>query len=240
MIVNGNNKENLIIFMHIPKTAGTTFHLILDEIYQGKGLKKYHVGPDVNVKVPNRFKFAAGHIYFGGVSPENPNTTLNYITLLRDPLERVISEYYFLRQYPIHNPYVGKKISDGNITLKDYVKSKDEKFKCLTHNMQTRYVVGGDRPDIIKAKNNLNKHFAVVGITELFNDSLDVMKEKLGWGKIPPYKNGFINKKRLKLEEIPRDIIDVIKMNNKIDIELYQWAKKNLEQEIKRLKNNSK
>lgn len=47
-------------------------------------------------------------------------------------------------------------------------------------------------------------------------------------GKIK-YKDQLVNKKRAKQDQISAEVIDIVKKNNELDIELYQWAKQKLE-----------
>tara|TARA_X000000368_G_C22828484_1_gene622257 strand:+ start:86 stop:811 length:726 start_codon:yes stop_codon:yes gene_type:complete len=65
-----------LIFIHIPKTGGTTFNFVLDK------LKKKN-----NMKIKQRGHFAISIKELGSVEKNN------YCTIIRDPIERSISWY---------------------------------------------------------------------------------------------------------------------------------------------------
>ena len=69
-------KEYDLIFIHIPKTGGTTFNFVLDE------LKKKE-----NIKIKQRGHFSIS------IKTLSSNEKTNYCTVIRDPIERSISWY---------------------------------------------------------------------------------------------------------------------------------------------------
>ncbi len=69
-------KEYDLIFIHIPKTGGTTFNFVLDE------LKKKE-----NIKIKQRGHFSIS------IKNLNSDEKINYCTVIRDPVERSISWY---------------------------------------------------------------------------------------------------------------------------------------------------
>lgn len=154
------------------------------------------------------------------------NRPCNYMTFLRDPIERVISEYYFLLMEPSHGPYVSKQIRTNNMTLMDYVSSKDEAFVRRTNNMQTSFISGKSNPqhaDLQLAKENLRKHFTF-GIAERFNESLFLFQKKFGWQSIQRYHPFFKNPSRPPKNQLSSEVLQKIKEKNELDILLYDEA----------------
>jgi len=91
-------KEPIYIFLHLPKTGGTTFsqHLIKnlkkDEIMSTSQLR-YNLIP-LNIK-KDKIKIILGHATYYGIHKLFPKKTPRYIVFLRDPAERFVSSYNF-------------------------------------------------------------------------------------------------------------------------------------------------
>nr|CAH7731150.1 unnamed protein product [Callosobruchus chinensis] len=124
-----------------------------------------------------------------------------YINLVRDPIERVISWYYYVRA-PWY--YVERKIAFPDIPLPDpkWLK-KDFEHCVLSGDRECRYVQGeiregigdhrrqsmffcGHHPDCLpfntegaleRAKLAVEKHYAVVGVLEDMNTTLSVLEK---------------------------------------------------------------
>ncbi|KXS41809.1 MULTISPECIES: sulfotransferase family 2 domain-containing protein [unclassified Candidatus Frackibacter] len=230
--------NKLLIFLHIPKTGGVTLRRIIDKQYS---LDEVHEGSEQGMinrlkRDEDKLKCIQGHMKFGiHTHCSKPYT---YITMLREPIERVISVYYFIRRRPQNKWYDDVK----NISLKEFV-SKDEFWQNNT-NIQTFLLAGGERPNKItdlfnlnnlsQAKKNLNKYFSVVGITEMFDESLVLMKQELGWDDIS-YTRKNVSKNRLAKGEVEKEIIEIIRERNRLDIELYEYVKINLIKRIESL-----
>src|ERR1044072_8485917 len=122
---DGNSES--VIFLHLPKTAGTTLNRLIEWEYPL--FQMYSIDPvffrwswkhlqhlsEERLKKTRVFK---GHMLFGlhEILPQ-PAT---YITGLCDPVDRVISAFYFMRNYKLHPLYW--KMRRGNWTLEDFVR----------------------------------------------------------------------------------------------------------------------
>lgn len=212
--------------MHIPKTGGTTLCHIIRKNYPPRkeswylkklfsrieGLTKEEIA-NINC-VYGHFPFGV-HDYF--LRP------FTYITLIRDPIEQAISAYYFILRNPdVHAYEEVKKMSFEEFVIH---------FPRKTSNRQTRYASGGKQPDLNQAKENLRKHFSIVGITERFDESLFVMKKEFGWLNIN-YEKHNVTFNRPTKDQLPTRVLNLIKENNQLDLELYQFANEVLEQKI--------
>jgi hypothetical protein len=95
------NKYKRLCFLHIPKTAGTSISSILSRwypenlIFQGGNKLDYNKYCKDEI---SEYRLYKGHIQFIYANPSLPSDTL-FVTLLREPLERVISLYYFWQGY---------------------------------------------------------------------------------------------------------------------------------------------
>jgi hypothetical protein len=216
--------KQLLIHLHMPKTGGTTLKKIINKNYNTSKIHDIYLDrsqlPITMGKLSNQpVDCIQGHFPFG--IHEYFNRKATYITMLREPIDRVISEYYFIRSIPWHNLH--KKVKE--MSLEEYQNSPN---KC---NLQTHFILGDkfgkelSNKDLQRAKKILMEHFSLVGITEKFDESIFLMKEILGWQDIF-YKKANVTKKRLSKNAIPPKVLQQISNNNNFDLQLYAFAKK--------------
>jgi hypothetical protein len=239
-----NEGDEAIIFLHIPKCAGTTLteEILKKKFIPSRTLIFYIHGTEVLMRQleemenseKRQIQCIAGHFAFG-IHRYLPQPA-QYITILRDPVERVLSHYCYAKREPGH--YLYKEVNNGNITLRDYVENFDN---IEMDNGQTRILAGiGYGADfgrcgedlLKKAIENLEKHFVGVGLTERFDDFLHYLHVKLGW-EIPVYDKQNVTQNRLKVNEVEEKTLDVIKKYNRLDNELYQYAVTRFEKDYK-------
>jgi Galactose-3-O-sulfotransferase len=221
-----NNAETLI-FLHIPKSAGTTLNRLIEWEYPLS--KMYSVDPVLSKwsrahlwRLPRgrlkRFRVFKGHMPFGlhTILPQ-PAT---YVTVIRDAVERVISAYYFMSNYILHPNYW--KFRKEAWTLEDFVR------RSPRENVQTKMIAGADydapctKETLLKAKENL-QYFSVIGLTERFEESLALMKLRFGW-KLASYSSFNVTRTRPKKRDLPQSTLDLIADRNRFDVELYECA----------------
>jgi hypothetical protein len=153
--------------------------------------------------------------------------------MLRDPIDRVTSLYYYQLR-PQHKYYISPGIS-----LVEYL---NEGIALSSDNGMTRFIAGKDRDDVAygkcspemleEAKENLNRHFLAIGLTERFDESIILFKRLLGWEKMPFYHLININKQKPKQRQLTDSELSCIKKYNGLDIELYNYAKRLFEEKI--------
>lgn len=217
--------------MHIPKIAGVSLLKIASKQYSlneigfcyYQDLEKIREEIKVISNNPN-IKYCCGHFLFS--IHEQITRPYTFFTMLREPVERVLSFYYFCKSNPYH-PFHKEVLK---MSLLEFITTE----KVIPHivNFQTR-ALSGEFPvtedSLDKAKENVQQHFSFLGITEMFNESLFLMKKKFGWGNVFYTKENITKRPS---EPIDNNTIDLIKEINKYDIELYEWAKKQLQQRI--------
>ncbi|TMU87703.1 sulfotransferase family protein [Bacillus sp. BHET2] len=225
-------KQPLTVFLHVPKTGGTTMNNIFRNQYStgelfdhdridGKGKLIDTISPVEKEKI----KAVSGHYFYG--FHQHFSMDYTYFTLLREPVDRVLSSYYFLRDFPGHEHI-------RSLTLEEFVKTKH-----VAHNLQTAMISGiGRTPKLDKALDHLSE-FKVVGLTEKFDDSLFLLQKAYGWKHVQ-YKKQNITKKRPLKEDVPERIIKLIEKYNTLDMKLYLYGKTRLNNEISLLSPNEK
>ena len=224
MELNFNNRE-ILAFVHIKKTAGTSLthvlrlnfflrHCDVDRIcnnrqdfFRTEDMRKLFV---INPLVMS----IAGHsiLPHSRFIEEYPNT--RYFTLLRNPVKRYISQYQ-------HNV---EKLN-SNLTFEEFLETES------SFNKQTKSIAGTENIDL--AKQTLLKRFFLVGIVEEFNGFLLLLKRKLEPRKFRPSftarnvanRNSFI---RRNIKNHHHKYQDRIIERNFLDIELYNYVRKEL------------
>jgi hypothetical protein len=171
-------------------------------------------------------------MYFG-VHESLPQPA-TYITLLRDPVDRVISHYYMIVRSPADIFY--NEVTSRKMSLKDFAESG---LVPELENGQTRFLGGAGphvpfgkcTPEILeKAKKNLRDYFSIVGLRERFDETVVLLKKTFGWMNAFYVKDR--PKKRLLKEAISRETLSVIEKYNQLDLELYAFAKERFEELI--------
>ena len=246
MSTSNNVDARTLIFLHIPKAAGITLREIIQKQY-GPQYVATISAPDEEVyqevkslvlEERQNLKVIQGHMPFGiHQLIKQPST---YITMLREPIDRIISFYYYVLQSPDNGHY--HAVTTLGLSLADYIQSG-----LLEDNGQTRRIAGlvqplrrsvGSRPKVKCtretfeiAKRNLEEHFSVVGIVEMFYESLWMIKKEFGW-KLPFFVNRNVTRSRLAVGEIPKETLELIKNHTIIDQELYEYARSLCERRI--------
>jgi len=234
------------VFLHIPKTGGTSLRRGLRWVYAGRNI--YSTPSQIRdpkaiaeeVEETSAVALVRGHIQYG--LHEHVSEEVRYFTMMRDPVKRVISLFYYIKLW-------NDDKSVSSISLAEYIESGHSSY---VRNDQAKRIAGvGERTHLSeaetleKAKVNLFQHITAFGLTERYDESLVLLRNKLAWAKSPFYIRGKTNRERPSIRNISPDIIHKIEKQNAIDIELYGYAKErfggqileiNIREEVKRFK----
>ncbi|MGB8166698.1 MAG: hypothetical protein WCF18_04355 [Chthoniobacteraceae bacterium] len=223
--------DRTVIFLHLPKAAGSTLNRVIAqqyvpaEIYKTGGKPLPIIGDELAANP--RVRLIAGHIGFGVHGFLTRPFT--YITVLRDPVERMLSHYHFARKLATHPLHA--EIANG-LSLVDAARR-------LT-NLQTRYLADESvrgtsettgQDALESARANVSRHFAVAGLAERFEETLILMGRHLGW-KIRPVANSNVTRGRPKRQAHSDDELRAIREMNTLDCELYDWVRSRFEDEV--------
>jgi len=225
------NQAEALIFLHIPKTGGSTLYKILERHFSPAetvtldtpGVARFKTSP---AEERGRYRLIQGHMYFG-VHRFIPRPS-TYITFLRHPIERVLSFYYYARSTADH--YLYPLLTTGRLDLKTLLGRELTSELC---NFQTRALAGDEWEDpqrivtrdaLERAKANLAKHFCVVGLLEEFDAGLLLLRRAFGWHW------PFYVKENVTKEKPPNASMDVetrksVEDTNSLDVELYEYAR---------------
>ena len=117
-------QKKQFMFVHIPKTAGTTFVLILGRLFKWNKTLSYYSAQGRKNQVlfsaehKNKFDLSYGHIPF--MANQGLERGIEYFTFLRDPRERLISGYKYLKGDKDHGIEKATAVADTH-SLKDFL-----------------------------------------------------------------------------------------------------------------------
>lgn len=203
----------MIVFLHIPKTAGSTFQFILENSFGLSACHTNHTKQKIfrqddfafAQKFFPRMKSLAGHNLVDPLSLGLPDPF--HITFLREPVARVFSHY----QDSILMGSNTRSIED-DLRRNEYLE-----------NLHVKLMAGGR--DLDKAKRYLER-CNFVGLTEKFDLSLHML------GVLCPYRLN-LNYKRRRVASSNNirkpltdntSIVEMIREHNRLDIALYDFA----------------
>jgi len=212
------NKEN--IFIHIPKTGGTTINCVINK-------SEWQTTPDFNYRhILYETKRSNTKDIF---NPLNYDKFRNYniFMLLRNPIDRIISEYYFIKD----RPEFMNLIKPTPKNLISYIKNKQ------TQNYMVGFLVGKrmydedlvNKEDLNLVINTIKNLDIKVGIFDYYKASLNYFSSitKIKIPKKIEVKRITLN--RPKIQDVSQEIKGLIIENNQLDFELYTSFKKEFE-----------
>lgn len=210
--------KDLLVFSHIPKTAGTSFNYLLRG-YFGSSLMavRHRGGGNATYTTENllqdssyfrNLRCVSGH----SLKPFEPLSLngyqLRWFTFLRNPVDRLISHY-------IHQFTSNQELYSVGI--------EEWMSRFNRSNLMTRHIAGHE--DFELALDILANQFSFVGITEYFEDSLNLFKENFrldGFSLAIDNTRMTVRDSALKESIYANErILDIIREKNELDIELY-------------------
>jgi hypothetical protein len=232
--------NDALYFSHIPKTAGMTFRTIVEDQFHADEICPATLNAQL-AKLPpesvRNYRLFRGHLGFINLPQLLAGKEIINVTVLREPVARVISHYEYIRRMPGDPHYSAVK----DMTLEEF--SQKLTAGKVGKNIQTYHVAKTLQFDLDQltpagtleiAKQSLDR-FAFVGLVERFQDSLFLLSYIFGWKPIINTRKENAAKSKKGLNEIPASTIEVIKENTSLDAELYTYAKEIFEQRFSQM-----
>ncbi len=238
-----SSPTSILAFVHVPKAGGRTLHSILLKQYGRDRVYSAYTNPpsqalealqSLSIEERQAYRAISGHIGPDidlGSLFARPITS---VTLLRDPVRRVLSTYFYVLRSKGHPAHAVV----SSMSLDEVIRSG---VLPLMDNGQTRMLSGVDTEDVgydqctpamlAGAIQNLETRFAFTGTVERFDESLLLLQELLGW-PTPFYLRRNVTKGRPRAESIPAETIQLIRRFNELDGELYRRASERLEKRM--------
>ena len=239
--------DEQVYFIHVPKCAGTSFISLVDEHYVIDEILPVHYDlekfrKEITDEQLSQYKFIRGHIPYDLVIPRLLGIP-RVITFLRDPVAQFIS--YFEMRQRVSDPSGGLQPALQSLTLEDFLEREDLVHDTHFHRRFTNWatwLIGGvtksgkrEIPNLKRAKERLAK-FDFVGITERFDESLELFCYTFGFAPIGSSRSLNVSPNREERANIDAKILHKIAEVNWADVELYKFGCALLENQLREMK----
>jgi len=224
-----------LIFLHIPKAAGSTFDNVIPKNYDINGVihintPQFYMNPGALLKEGSFPRAAMGHFKFNQYVYQMVKDPFIHVTILREPVARLISFYNFLLAAPRH----GRHKRAATMSFEDFVESKTN-HEChngqalrITGHLNRRYL---QRPlptdEVLQlAQEALLKRFTFFGLTERYPEFMLTCHRLMGWHNLYYAKKKVTRDtpKRISRKDLSDAAINRARELNEVDVRLYEWA----------------
>ena len=221
-------------FLHIPRSGGSSMRTLLAMNYEKKNI--HALSGDFDdltwfMKLPDKdresIELVHGHFPFGLHAGFRE---FRYFSLIRNPVDRHFSEFFYAKKYPEHEAH--ERIKNGQLTL-DWWAEIGEQHNFYFSNTLCQFLSGDfnlSKPTHATyqaACSNLEK-MQVFGLTERFTESALMIAKYMGW-KHPVYvkRNVIMGKSQL-----PESIRKRTEELQQWDMALFEFACKLFEKRM--------
>ena len=245
---------DILIHMHIPKTGGTSLNSMLqhafpsdevadtmvidDRLYNGLGVASYDLCvqrlTSYSAVDLRRIRYVTGHLCFG--VHRIFNRPAKYFTVIRNPVDRVISDFFFRIQE--NEAY----LKDGKpLSFEEYVEAQQDVF---LRDYQVRVISGSAELEAARcppgmqtpgpqvtsahleqAKRNIEEHFLTAAPLENILELALLIRKVYRWPMrrmLTEYKAR--TRQRPRMHDVSPRTLKTIEECNANDIALYHWA----------------
>ena len=225
--LNNTRDPRIVVYNRVPKTGGTSLVRIFEYLSSSNHFRVYQINisdPDLFLNPLNHKAFVEkvsstshdtnlliqGHFYHINFHKYGILSNYVYINILRDPLERLVSIYYYLRfgddYLPEEQPFIITNDSSKYMTFDECVNAHGHDCQPKSLWTQIPFFCGsfaycktpGNRQALETAKRRLTEEYLLVGVLEYFDEFVELLSRLL-----PNYLNGIESTKHLSIDNIP-------------------------------------
>ncbi len=222
----------LVAHLHIPKCGGTSLDTLLQREYTGfRYIRVWSKMPADRWQdewgTPHEVVAAgciSGHFDWRFFSLLPAGVDVTVLTILRDPVDRLLSLYHYWREQPQRYRDEVRRLSFAEFANT----GRASEYWTAVDNVMTRRLAGVSREravdagDLEIAKRNLSSA-PVIGMLSHFDRTLERWAEFLGW-QSTRYRHMFAQSGRLRLEQLDAGLVAEIRERQCYDQALYEWA----------------
>jgi hypothetical protein len=227
--------EELWVFVHIPKTAGSSFAAewsTLRKPYRNIHVDYEDAETPYDVKLERAvdqfiadarttpFRACSGHITMQHVLKIRKTIPgARAISFLRDPVERVISDFRYACT-PAHPPY--KEFIRQFPTIDAYVDSSASQNKML------KFLTPDPRLPITELLAFLDRSLSFIGLTEMYPMSFNILMQLTGSNQLPTLHKSKTEPTEFNNVERSPGLLKRIREANEHDLALFAFVKERM------------
>jgi SAM-dependent methyltransferase len=265
MIIPFDTKDCLY-FHHIPKTGGWTLHGVLCQYFDDHEVCPARLWKQL-ITMPSEelstYRLFSGHFYYTvyDMLPSRPYT----ITMLRDPVQRMISHFQHIVREPslFHHQQAVERGIDGFFSQPEIQKSlRNVQTRMLALELDVQAIqdswgkeifdayrlgefhawlelpVELSDKDLLRLAKERLESFAWFGITDHFEDSLKLLTHTFGWPPLVEYDIQNTAPTQLRVDSISPHTISILKWLTELDQQLFAYAQQLFDRRLEEISVN--
>jgi len=226
------SRPRKILFDHLHKCGGSSLNIYLGAQYPKRktfstdGLNPAaSVSKFKNLSQPKRYGYdlVNGHLAHELLDYVHPECLT--VTVFREPVDRIVSHYYYAKRTPVH--YLYSKIHGSEMSLEDYATSD---LSCELRNWYTTHfsglaiddAEGSPKESVAIAVDVVLKRYDIIGLLDNFSSFIETLCNQANLRY--EYKNKRVNvtQGRPSLKNVDQSTISKIEQVNYLDIAMYR------------------
>ncbi len=246
--------NNLLIYQMIPKCATHTMYRYFSKIpEQPKSifLHQEKTYTSDNISSPDKYSFLFSYFlcrtadnmaYLKTIDSETLtkadysityssygihkgyNRKCEYVTIIREPMDRAQSFYYWIKtKFPEEHSL--RKLAE-KLTFTEFHKN------LVPNNFMTLMISGmwyeclyNDKNALQKAIENIKNSYAIIATLEKYNAFIAGLEKMTGWSHQGDIEKQHVNSTRKRIESLTENEINIIKNHDPLDYDLYAYLK---------------
>ncbi|HEX3431007.1 MAG TPA: Wzt carbohydrate-binding domain-containing protein [Rhizomicrobium sp.] len=220
------------LFDHLPKTGGTAFRTVLEQIF-GRENVTAHLEGRSEIWAVQRFSGAqliSGHFlsllpgeerWFGRVR----------LTLMRHPVDRAISEYFYWRQHAREGG-VADKLAEWaqRFDIAEYFRARTDSGEAGAVNFYAKHFASrvsrnlGEKERTLALAMKSLKSYDFIGIYEHLRDSVDMFCWQFRLPPVDDVPRINVTSSRIRVADLDSLTLDQLIAMNDLDMQLYECA----------------
>lgn len=217
-------KRPRIMFDHLPKCAGTSVQSLLARLYPAERIAPFvsTFSASTSLRLYTQYDVVCGH--FSGRVALNAPFPLKLITVVRDPVERVLSYFHYIRGLEAEG---GASELLRGMELEDFVRSRSvaagaiPNWFCIHFADSIGNVTSAD--DLLPQALTALDYYDLIGICEDIDQTAKRIVDLCG-GDESGIGHDNVTEGRPRREEIDPATIRAIETTNSLDVEFYKRA----------------